>query len=62
MDRDPQVPIIMGTNPSLLLNGETPRLIDEWQVYPEIWNYIRHEVDDRKAKGLNYIVALEDSR
>jgi predicted AAA+ superfamily ATPase len=51
MDRDPQVPIIMGTNPSLLLSGDTPRLIDEWQVYPEIWNYIRHEVDDRKAKG-----------
>lgn len=51
MDRDPQVPVIMGTNPLLLLNGDTPRLIDEWQVYPEIWNYIRHEVDDRKVKG-----------
>ena len=51
LDRDKQVPIIMATNPNLLLIGDTPRLIDEWQVYPEIWNYIKHEVDDRKAKG-----------
>lgn len=51
MDRDKQVPIIMATNPQLLLIGETPRLIDEWQEQPEIWNYVRHEVDDRKAKG-----------
>ncbi|MFW9596798.1 MAG: AAA family ATPase, partial [Paludibacter sp.] len=51
MDRDKQVPIIMATNPQLLLAGNTPRLIDEWQEQPEIWNYIRHEVDDRKTKG-----------
>lgn len=51
MDRDPQVPVIMATNPQLLLAGNTPRLIDEWQEQPEIWNYVRHEVDDRKAKG-----------
>jgi predicted AAA+ superfamily ATPase len=51
MDRNPQVPMIMATNPQLLLAGETPRLIDEWQVQSEIWNYVRHEVDDRKVKG-----------
>lgn len=51
MDRDTQVPIIMATNPQLLLAGDTPRLIDEWQEQPEIWNYIRHEVDNRNAKG-----------
>lgn len=51
MDRDKQVPIIMATNPQLLLVGDTPRLIDEWQEQPEIWNYVRHEVDDRKTKG-----------
>lgn len=51
IDRDKQVPIIMATNPQLLLVGDTPRLIDEWQEQPEIWNYVRHEVDDRKAKG-----------
>ena len=51
VDRDHQVPVIMATNPQLLLVGDTPRLIDEWQEYPEIWNFVRHEVDDRKAKG-----------
>jgi uncharacterized protein len=51
MDRNKQVPVIMATNPALLLVGNTPRLIDEWQDQPEIWNYVRHEVDDRKAKG-----------
>lgn len=51
MDRDKQVTVIMATDPQLLLRGDTPRLIDEWQEQPEIWNYIRHEVDDRKAKG-----------
>lgn len=51
MDQDPQVSVMMATNPQLLLEGETPRLIDEWQEQPEIWNYIRHEVDKRKTKG-----------
>jgi len=51
MDRDKQVPFIMATNPQLLLTGNTPRLIDEWQEQPEIWNYVRHEVDNRKTKG-----------
>ncbi|HOP14935.1 MAG TPA: DUF4143 domain-containing protein [Lentimicrobium sp.] len=51
MDRDKQVPYIMATDPQLLLRGDTPRLIDEWQEYPEIWNYVRHEVDDRNTKG-----------
>lgn len=52
MDRDPQVSVVMKTNPQLLLEGEIPRLIDEWQEQPEIWNYVRHEVDQRKSKGL----------
>jgi hypothetical protein len=51
MDRDKQIPYIMATNPKLLLAGQTPRLIDEWQEQPEIWNYVRHEVDDRRSKG-----------
>ncbi len=51
IDRYPQVPVIMATNPQLLLEGQTPRLIDEWQEQPQIWNYVRHEVDDRNLKG-----------
>lgn len=37
--------------PALLLDGETPRLIDEWQEVPELWNAIRHIVDQRKKQG-----------
>lgn len=39
------------TKPSLLLKGATPRLIDEWQVAPAIWDAVRHAVDERRAKG-----------
>ena len=46
-DRDEQVPLLMETAPERLLLGDTPRLIDEWQEYPKIWNYVRHEVDQR---------------
>lgn len=37
--------------PSLLLEGDTPRLLDEWQVAPELWNAVRFAVDKRRAKG-----------
>ena len=37
--------------PGFLLEGETPRLIDEWQLVPDIWNHVRHEVDDRPGRG-----------
>ena len=46
-DQDEQVPLLMETAPQRLLFGEAPRLIDEWQEYPKIWNYVRHEVDQR---------------
>jgi hypothetical protein len=39
------------TKPSLLLKGPTPRLIDEWQVAPVIWDAVRHAVDERREKG-----------
>lgn len=39
------------TKPSLLLKGETPRLIDEWQVTPVLWDAIRFEVDKRAELG-----------
>lgn len=37
--------------PSLLLEGDTPRLIDEWQDAPEVWDAVRHAVDRRKQTG-----------
>ena len=40
-----------GIKPSLLLNGATPRLIDEWQVAPVLWDAVRNAVDERQKKG-----------
>lgn len=37
--------------PSLLLEGETPRLIDEWQIAPQLWDPIGFEVDQRDVFG-----------
>ena len=36
---------------SLLLAGDTPRLFDEWQAIPDLWDSIRFEVDQRQEKG-----------
>ena len=38
-------------NPKRLLRGETPRLIDEWQLAPKLWDAIRFEVDHRSELG-----------
>ncbi len=37
--------------PDVLLAGATPRLIDEWQVVPELWDAVRYEVDRRDEFG-----------
>jgi len=34
-----------------LLDGDTPRLIDEWQIAPSLWDSVRFEVDHRKGLG-----------
>lgn len=39
------------TKPSLLLKGDTPRLIDEWQMAPVLWDAVRFEVDKRAEMG-----------
>ena len=39
------------TKPSFLLMGATPRLIDEWQVAPVLWDAVRTAVDDRGQPG-----------
>lgn len=38
-------------NPKRLLKGDTPRLIDEWQIAPKLWDAIRFEVDHRRELG-----------
>ncbi len=42
----------VATKPSLLLAGDNPRLIDEWQDVPVIWDAVRTMVDARGEKGL----------
>ncbi|MGM5594828.1 DUF4143 domain-containing protein [Corynebacterium glucuronolyticum] len=51
VDVDPRVEIAMGIDPALVLDGDTPRLVDEWQVQPLLWDAARHLVDDRQKKG-----------
>lgn len=38
-------------SPKTLLMGDTPRLIDEWQLAPQIWDAVRYEVDHRDGMG-----------
>ncbi|MDO5023149.1 MAG: DUF4143 domain-containing protein [Eubacteriales bacterium] len=38
-------------SPEQLLEGDTPRLIDEWQIAPNLWNAVRYEVDRRNKLG-----------
>lgn len=38
-------------SPSLVLEGEIPRLIDEWQEVPPLWDAVRHKVDQQSVKG-----------
>ena len=38
-------------NPALILQGDTPRMIDEWQEVPAIWDAARAEIDKRHKKG-----------
>ena len=45
------------TKPSLLLRGENPRLIDEWQVAPVLWDAVRTVVDQRQEEGLFILTA-----
>ena len=42
---------IAQVQPSLLLQGEVPRLIDEWQIAKNLWNAVRYEVDHRDDFG-----------
>ena len=50
-DREQNV-LLADINPTLLLEGDTPRLIDEWQIAPKLWDAIRFEVDHRQEEGL----------
>lgn len=48
---------LLGFNSDLLLTGKTPRLIDEWQVIPELWDEIHSEIDVRGQAGQFIVTA-----
>lgn len=51
LDIDTNARRLADVDPGLLLAGPSPRLIDEWQLEPTVWNHIRHEVDGRGIPG-----------
>lgn len=51
LDADVGISQKMQVDPKLLLDGDPPHLLDEWQVFPELWNYVRREVDARGTPG-----------
>lgn len=50
-DKKQEYDEIKNTKPSLFLNGEKPKMFDEWQMYPIIWDAIRTDVDHTGLKG-----------
>lgn len=46
-----QYKLYADTGDAALLAGETPLMFDEWQTIPDLWDYVRAEVDRRSAKG-----------
>ena len=42
---------LVDLNPSLLLKGDVPRLLDEWQMAPKLWDAVRFEIDHRGQEG-----------
>jgi len=51
LDSSPELSGLAEISPRSVLAGDTPRLIDEWQLAPTLWNAVRHEVDQRGAPG-----------
>ena len=51
LDVDDAARAMVELDPAVVLEGDTPRLIDEWQTEPAIWNHVRRAVDRRGAPG-----------
>ena len=51
LDVDENARHAMAIDPALVLAGDSPRLIDEWQIEPAIWNHVRRAVDRRRSPG-----------
>jgi predicted AAA+ superfamily ATPase len=51
LDVDANARAAIAVDPALVLDGPTPRLLDEWQIEPAIWNHVRRAIDDRSDPG-----------
>ncbi|WP_293818497.1 DUF4143 domain-containing protein [uncultured Corynebacterium sp.] len=51
VDTDFNLETQLNTMPDLALDGATPRVFDEWQEEPRLWNLVRHEIDRRQVPG-----------
>jgi hypothetical protein len=51
LDVDANARQAIAVDPALVLDGPTPRLLDEWQIEPTIWNHVRRAIDDRPDPG-----------
>jgi predicted AAA+ superfamily ATPase len=51
LDTDVGAQKALEVEPSLVLKGKVPRLLDEWQTEPQLWNLVRREVDSRQLPG-----------
>ncbi len=47
LDVDQNARRAIAVDPALVLDGPTPRLLDEWQIEPSIWNHVRRTIDER---------------
>lgn len=55
-DRQNEFRMLVDTNIQRLLGGKTPRLIDEWQLYPKLWDAVRYEVDHREVRQGQFVL------
>lgn len=51
LDVDEDAIALAEINPAILLEGARPRLIDEWQLVPKLWNHVRRAVDEQREPG-----------
>ncbi|MGQ0464771.1 MAG: ATP-binding protein [Sporichthyaceae bacterium] len=51
LDSSPRLAELAEVSADAVLRGATPRLIDEWQLAPSLWNAVRHTVDERGVPG-----------
>ena len=51
LDVDARARRAITVDPALVLEGAAPRLLDEWQTAPAVWNHVRRAVDDRARPG-----------